>query len=140
MSMPIIIPNQNKVILVVEDEKPLLQAIKSKLEKNNFNVVVARSVEQAERCVYELEHIDLIWLDHYLFGKENGLDFIKWLKKEDNEKYRQIPIFVVSNMESNEEISIYIKLGAKKYFVKSNYKLDEIISEINKTLSEKSSV
>lgn len=126
--------NHNKTVLVVEDEKPLSEAIKMKLEKNNFIVVVANSVKRAEQYTYDLDHIDAIWLDHYLLGKENGLDFIKWLKKEDNVKYEKTPIFVVSNLEDNDQISLYMKLGAKKYFVKSNYRLDEIISEISKSL------
>lgn len=130
--------NQNKVVLVVEDEYPLLKAIKIELEKHNFSVVTARSVVEAEQYVYELDHIDAIWLDHYLIGKENGLDFIKWFKQEDNEKYKQIPIFVVSNLEGSDEVALYIKLGAEKFFLKSNHKLNEIITEISKSLSEKS--
>lgn len=36
---------KNTTILVLEDEKPLLEAIKLKLGKNVFDVVTARSVE-----------------------------------------------------------------------------------------------
>ena len=59
-----------KTILVVEDEKPLLDAIKTKLEKNDFNVLTARSVEQAKNHLMDVEKVDVIWLDHYLLGKE----------------------------------------------------------------------
>ena len=34
----------NKVILVVEDERPLLEAVQDKLEKNEFDVLTARTV------------------------------------------------------------------------------------------------
>lgn len=132
--------NQNKIVLVLEDEYPLLRAIKIELEKHNFFVEAARSVQEAERCVYDLDHIDAIWLDHYLVGKENGIDFLKWFKQENNEKYKQIPIFVVSNLESDNEVAIYKKLGAENFFLKSNYKLEEIIKEINETLERKSGV
>ena len=128
---------KNKVVLVVEDEKPLLEAIKLKLEKNNFDVVSARSVEQAKQYVNDLNHIDVIWLDHYLVGKEDGLDFIAWCKEDDNVKCKIIPIFVVSNTASSDKVGTYISLGAYKYFVKSNHKLDEIIHEISESLLEK---
>ncbi len=126
--------NQSKVILVLEDERPLLEAIKIKLERNDFEVVTARTVEQAKHYVSELSHVDAIWLDHYLMGKEDGLDFIAWCKEEDNAKCKQVPVFVVSNTASAEKVSTYMTLGAHKYFVKSNHKLDEIITEIKDSL------
>ncbi|MCX6717708.1 MAG: hypothetical protein NTU76_03475 [Candidatus Taylorbacteria bacterium] len=97
----------------------------------------ARSVEQAKQYVNDLNHIDVIWLDHYLVGKEDGLDFIAWCKEDDNVKCKIIPIFVVSNTASSDKVGTYISLGAYKYFVKSNHKLDEIIQEISESLLEK---
>lgn len=126
--------NQKKVILVLEDEKPLLEAIKLKLEIKGFDVVTARTVDQAKNYINELAKVDVIWMDHYLLGKGNGLDFIAWCKDEDNDKCRIIPVFVVSNTASDDKVSTYMSLGAKKYFVKSNHKLEEIISEIINSL------
>lgn len=126
------------VVLVVEDERPLLEAIRLKLEKTHFEVVGARTIEQAKDYMVNLEKIDVIWLDHYLIGKGDGLDFIAWCKDESNIKYREIPIFVVSNTASPDKIATYMNLGANKYFIKSNHKLEDIISEISKTLIEKS--
>lgn len=125
---------QHKVILVVEDEKPLLEAIRLSLLKNSFEVITARTAEEAKRCVNEQKNIDAIWLDHYLLGKENGLEFVAWCREEDNTKCRQVPIFVVSNTASSEKVASYLSLGAEKYFIKSNYKLSQIIDEIKKSL------
>jgi len=132
--------NQKKVILVLEDERPLLEAIKIKLEKNGFEVVTARTVEQAKQYTFDLVHIDAIWLDHYLMGKEDGLDFIAWCKEDENAKCKKIPIFVVSNTASSDKVATYMSLGAKKYFIKSNHKLDEIIKEIMGSLLEESNI
>lgn len=128
--------NKTKIILVLEDELPLMEAIKLKLEKHSFNVVTARSFDQAKQYAFDLDHIDAIWLDHYLIGKENGLDFIAWCKEDENAKLKHVPIFVVSNTASSDKVSTYMSLGAKKYFVKSNHKLDEIIKEIDEGLKE----
>lgn len=128
---------QKKVILVLEDEKPLLNAIQFKLKKSGFDVVTVRSVKQGQHYAEELAHIDAIWLDHYLMGKEDGLDFIAWCKEENNAKMKNVPVFVVSNTASQEKVSTYLQLGAKEFFVKSNHRLDEIIGAISKTLAEK---
>lgn len=127
--------NQEKnVVLVVEDEKPLLDAIKIKLEKNNFEVVTSRTIEQAKNYVEDLKKIDAIWLDHYLMGKENGLDFIAWCKEGDNAKCKQVPVFVVSNTASPDKVATYMRLGATEYFVKSNHRLDDIVCAVLKDL------
>lgn len=123
----------NKVILVVEDEKPLQEAIRIKLEKNEFDVVTARSVEQAINLLNELKKVDVVWLDHYLLGKEDGLDFVAQIKNTDG--WKNIPIFVVSNTASEEKVEAYLALGVNKYYTKANSKLDNIICDIKKILN-----
>ncbi|MBN1779146.1 MAG: response regulator [Candidatus Buchananbacteria bacterium] len=125
--------NKNKVILVLEDELPLLDAIKSKLAKSGFEVVTARSIEQAKNHIQDVENIDAIWLDHYLLGKENGLDFVAWCKI-NNDKCDRIPIFVVSNTASPEKVQSYLKFGVEKYYIKAEKRLEEIISDIKSSL------
>jgi CheY-like chemotaxis protein len=129
-------PNQTeqKTILVVEDEKPLLEAIHIKLEKSGFGVVTARTAEQAYGLLEDLAKVDIIWLDHYLLGKENGLDLVAKIKND--ERYKNIPIFIVSNTASSEKVQSYINLGVNKYYIKSNYRLDNIIEDIRACLSD----
>ena len=129
--------NTKKTILVVEDERPLLGAICAKLEKSNFDVLTARSVEQALNHLQDVPHIDAIWLDHYLLGKEDGLDFIAKCKAKGG-ICTQIPIFVVSNTATSDKVKTYLQLGASKYFVKADKRLDEIVSEIQDFLAKPS--
>lgn len=124
-----------KTILVVEDEKPLLEAIHIKLEKNGFEVVIARTAEQAYGLLEDLNKVDAIWLDHYLLGKENGLDLV--IKLKSQEQYKNIPIFIVSNTASADKVKSYIRLGVNKYYIKANYRLDSIISDIRDCLKTK---
>ena len=121
-----------KIILVVEDELPLQNAIKITLEKKGFQVLTARSVEQAMNHMLDVPKIDVIWLDHYLLGGETGLDFVVTLK--NNKKYKAIPIFVVSNTASSDKVKSYIELGATKYYTKANYRLEQIIDDIKKVV------
>lgn len=120
------------VVLVVEDEIPLQKAIRVKLEKNNFSVVTARTVKHAFAQLESEEKIDLIWLDHYLLGKDNGLDFL--IQVKDGVRFKDIPVFVVSNTATPEKLSSYIKFGAEKYYTKSDYKLGQIIGDIIEAL------
>jgi CheY-like chemotaxis protein len=126
---------ENFVALVVEDELPLQEAVKKKLEISGFKVVTARSVAQAEEYLKEIEKINVIWLDHYLVGKENGLDLV--IKVKGNNKWKSIPIFVVSNTASPDKVKSYISFGVSKYYTKADYRLDQIITDIKKVLKIK---
>jgi len=121
----------NKKILVVEDEKSLLNAISIKLEKMGFNVLKATTYEKTILELKKNNDIGAIWLDHYLMGKKDGLDIIAECKKE-NSSYSEIPIFVVSNTASPDKVEKYLELGAVKYYVKAEKKLEDIINDINK--------
>jgi DNA-binding response OmpR family regulator len=120
-----------KTILVLEDEQPLLKAIADKLRLSGFEVISAREVDQALDYFKQMP-IDCVWLDHYLLGKKNGLDFIVELKAQ--EKYKKVPIYVVSNTATPDKIDSYLGLGVEKYFTKSDARLDEIITDIKNTL------
>ncbi len=123
------------VLLLVEDERPLAEAIKIKLRKEHFEVVTARSALQAMDYLTELGTVDAIWLDHYLLGKENGLDFVRKLKEEGG-KWKNIPIFVVSNTAGPDKVHSYLQLGISKYYVKADNRLDAIVSELKKFLGK----
>lgn len=150
---------KEKTILVIEDERPLLEAINAKLEKSGFNVISARSVEEAFNAnlkknatgaidiasieqaldyLESLERVDAIWLDHHLLGNEDGLDFVKKFKANGG-RWNKIPVFVVSNAASPKTIQSYVKAGVSKYFVKSDHRLDEIIKDIESFLYRKNS-
>jgi DNA-binding NtrC family response regulator len=127
--------NENKeTILVVEDERPLLEAIRLKLTSSGFDVVTARSAEEAKNHIQDINTIKVIWLDHYLLGKETGLDFIHWCKNSGT-YCKKIPVFVVSNTATPEKVKTYIHLGVNKYYVKAEKRLDDIIKDIKEHLA-----
>jgi len=122
-----------KTILVVEDERPLASVIKRKLEQYKYKVSLAESVKIALEKLDSEKNIVAIWLDHYLIGKESGLDFLVHLKSEGG-KWQKTLVFLVTNTASNDKIKAYLELGVDKYFVKAANRLEEIADEIRKRI------
>lgn len=122
-------------ILVVEDELPLQTAVRTKLEGLGINVATARTVDQARDYLHELPKVDAIWLDHYLLGNANGLEFVAELKAADSH-YQQIPVFVVSNSVDQEKINSYLRLGVEKYYTKSDCRLIDIVTDVRDYLAQ----
>lgn len=120
---------KKRVVLVVEDELPLQTLIKKKLVLDRLDVLTAGTVKEARQQLELAEHVDAIWLDHYLPGGECGLDFVAFVK-EKKSKWKNIPLFVVSNTASAEKVQEYTRLGITKYFVKANSSLAAIIQDV----------
>ena len=116
-------------ILLIEDERPLVNVIEKKLLSAGFDVVTARTIDQGLSYMEEINTIDAVWLDHYLPGEKTGLDFITELKTPGN-KWNKIPIFIVSNTASDSNLRSYLRLDVTKYFVKAEHRLDEITNDI----------
>lgn len=118
----------NPTIMVVEDEELLLQAITKKLTISGMGVVTCTSGREA------IDHLntdatlpDAVWLDYYLKDM-SGLGFMQELKR--NPTWENIPVLVVSNSASPDKVHNMLALGAKKYILKADYRLDEIIAMI----------
>ncbi len=147
---------KRKSILAIEAERPFLAVVKQKFENIGFDVITAHSVDevfsatlnldssepitakalqQALEYLDALEHLDAIWLNHILVGKENGIDFVKKLKA-NGETWQNIPIFIVSDSQTATTIQSYTHLGVRKYYTKKDHILDEIIADINYSLCE----
>ena len=126
--------NDQPTVMVVEDEVLLLEAISKKLQLNNINVVGASSCEQAFDYLESLsKKPDAIWLDYYL-GDLNGVDFMQQLRK--NREWMSIPVLVVSNSASPEKVQKMLDLGVKKYMIKAEHRLDELVEEIKSFVKE----
>jgi len=127
-------PKQIPTIMVVEDEALLLQAITKKLKMSGMDVLSCMSGQQAIDYLMNLDQMpDAVWLDYYLKDM-NGLAFMQELKQ--NPKWADIPVLVVSNSASPDKVSNMLGLGAKRYVLKAEYRLDEIIEMIREFITD----
>lgn len=122
---------EKNTILIIEDDKSLSGAIKSKLKNSGYESIVVNNVDDAINELKNPDAIRAVWLDHYLLGSKSGFNFLVHVRSSKN-KLQNIPVFVVSNTASTDKVRAYMNLGATKYFVKAETKLKDIISEIDK--------
>ena len=122
----------DKTILVVEDETVLLEAIVKKLEINGFHVRSALTGDQALKILNDTSsRPDLIWLDFYLKDMD-GLEFMK--KLNANPLVRDLPVVVVSNSMSEDTVKEMMDMGVRRYMLKADYQLDELIKTVKELL------
>jgi len=125
-------------VLVVEDEQMLLRAIEMKLVKAGKKVVACLSAEEAIQALKSTtEKPDIIWLDYYLKDM-NGLEFMLVLKTDPN--WANIPVMVVSNSATQEKVSRMLALGAKKYVLKAESRLEDLVGMLDEIVVQTGSV
>lgn len=127
--------NQKLSVLVLEDEDLLREAIIKKLESEGIHTISCSTGEQALDYLGNLSRLpDVIWLDYYLKGM-NGLEFVHSLQR--NENWKEIPVLVVSNSASPEKVEKMLSAGAKRYLLKADNRLDEIVPIVHELAGEK---
>ncbi len=124
--------------MIVEDEQSLQEAITLKLKSLGIETVAFASGQEAIDYLKNLSSLndlpDLIWLDYYLKDL-NGLEFMRQLKQHNS--LAKIPVIVVSNSASPEKVKKMYDLGAEKYFLKAEKRLDEMVEVIYQLLKER---
>ena len=119
-----------KRILFIEDEAALQKTFGDILKSEGFEVISALDGETGLNLV-EKENPDLVLLD-LILPKIHGLDVLKEIKQNENTK--NIPVIVLTNIESIDKIDKALELGATTYLVKSDYSLEDVVAKIKKAL------
>jgi len=101
-------------ILIVDDEKDILELIGYNLEREGYQIIKALSGEEALRSS-RLEKPDLILLDLMLPGID-GLEVLKKLKKDS--KTVNIPTVLLTAKGEEADIVTGLELGADDYITK----------------------
>jgi DNA-binding response OmpR family regulator len=116
-----------KKILIIEDDAFLKNIEGSKFTKSGFEVSTAVTKTDIEKCLGESTP-DIILLDMML-PDIDGEHVLQNLKTD--EKTKNIPVIVFSNLSSDADIKKMMSGGAAAFMVKSNFTLDEVVEKIN---------
>ncbi len=120
---------KKKKILIVEDDKFLIKAYEIKFKKEGFDIMLAGDglggLEMAKN------NPDMVILD-LMLPKLNGFEFLEKIKKD--EKLKNIPVVVLSNLGQKTDMDKVMALGAVDYLIKTEYSLEEVIKRVKKYL------
>ncbi len=117
-----------KLILIVEDERPLAHALELKVAHEGFETHVcltgAEGLKEALTGKYDMILLDLI------MPELDGFSVMKVLK----EKGVKTPVIVLSNLGQEEDKTKAKDLGVLDYFVKANTPIADIVKRVKAAL------
>lgn len=99
------------LVLVVDDEPPIVDLLSYNLRHSGYQVAVARDGEEA-LAVARRERPDLIILD-LMLPRLDGLEVCRAIRRE-----RDVPIIMLTARESEIDRVVGLELGADDYVVK----------------------
>jgi two-component system alkaline phosphatase synthesis response regulator PhoP len=117
-----------KTILVVDDEKDIIDLLSYNLNKEGFTVITARNGREALLRVKQKP--DLIILD-IMMPEMDGLQVIQELKKEKN--MAAIPVILLTAKGSETDEIVGLEVGADDYIVKP-IKIGKIVARVHAAL------
>lgn len=119
-----------QAILFVEDEPTLQKALGLALAQEGYEVKTTADGEAGLQFAREIKP-NLILLD-LILPKMDGFEVLEELKKDDGTK--DIPVIVLTNLESSQDIEKALALGANTYLVKANYDLKDVIEKVKENI------
>jgi len=119
-------------ILLVEDDPFLSSLLKNRLQKENFEISLARDGEEALSFL-KSDKPDLILLD-LILPKKTGFEIMEEMRRDPQMQSQELPIIIISNLGQPEDVSRGQELGAIEYFVKAKTSIDELVQKVKEFL------
>jgi DNA-binding response OmpR family regulator len=125
--------SNGKKILIIEDERPLQEAMIDALKQHRFAVVTAEDGKEGLATAFE-EHPHLILLD-ILMPKMDGLTMLEALRADT--WGHDVPVIILTNLNPDADKTIRSIMDHKPafYLIKSNVTLEGIVSKIQEVLN-----
>ncbi len=115
-----------KKILICEDDKSIQKLLEYNLKKNNYDVEITDSAEDAQD-VLSKSYYDLVLLDIMLPGMD-GLSFCKIIQEEYN-----TPVIFISAKDDEIDKVVGLELGADDYITKP-FGIRELLARVKAVL------
>ena len=127
--------NNKKHILIVDDDKFLLDMYAVKFSECGLNVETCHDAEEAIEKLREKKDIDAVLLDIIMPGAD-GFELMRRIKEE-----KLLPedavIIVLSNQGDDADIAKAKELGAAGYIVKASTIPSEVLEKVLKIMETK---
>jgi DNA-binding response OmpR family regulator len=117
-------------VLLVEDDEMLHTMYTQKFTKEGYDVKSAFNGMEGIQIAEEAQPA-IILLD-IIMPKMDGFVALKKLKK--NDKTKDIPVILLTNLGQEEDIRKGKELGAADYFIKANHTPQEVVDKVKEVI------
>ena len=122
-----------KTILIIEDELPMLKALSDKFTLEGFEILEAKDGAEGLKIAISKKP-DLIILDIFMPVMDGKVMFEKLRADEWG---KTVPVVILTNLNPDDKtLDELMKNGPSYYFIKSKWKLEELVVKVKRELGE----
>lgn len=125
--------NQKKRVVIIEDEKILLELLSKKLRSEGYEVFTAEDGESGLDLIVKASP-DIVLLD-IIMPKLDGYEVLNALRDKFGES-KMPPIIIISNSGQPVEIDRAKDMGARDFIIKAQFTPEEVVAKIEKMLGQ----
>ena len=115
-------------ILMIEDDEVFGKKLGKLLQEADHKVFWARNSNEVFDCL-GVQKIELVLLD-IMLPKVNGFEIFKLMKKD--EKYKSIPVVVVTGLSESAAMDKAARMGVKDYIIKANLDMSKLVADVRR--------
>ncbi|PIR97483.1 MAG: hypothetical protein COT91_01170 [Candidatus Doudnabacteria bacterium CG10_big_fil_rev_8_21_14_0_10_41_10] len=120
----------NKKVLVVEDDGMMRSIIVKKLKSKGYDVIDAVNGKVGlEKCLGEKP--DLVVLD-LLMPEMNGFEMLKLVRENEDKQIADVPVIILTNLWDKQNKDMANALKIQSYFLKAFLTTEDLAEEIGK--------
>lgn len=122
--------NKATKVLVVEDDKMILDMYTLKFAQEGYKVVQAENGKDG-LAMAKKESPDIILLD-IILPQMDGFTVLKKLKSDSSTK--NMPVVLLTNLGQDGDVKKGLELGAVDYLIKANYTPSQVVEKVKSLL------
>jgi twitching motility two-component system response regulator PilH len=120
-------------VVIIEDDVFLATMYANKFVQEGFQVFTSSDGKKGLRHVQK-ELPDIVLLD-ILLPEQNGFEMLREMKKD--EKLKEIPVILLTNLSQKSDIELGMSLGAAAYMIKAHFMPAEVVEKAKQILEER---
>jgi DNA-binding response OmpR family regulator len=122
-----------KQVLVIDDDRALLDALTVGLKSKTVDVISAVDPEAGLRQA--LRHRPSLIVLDILMPNLDGIELLKKLRAHDSAYCKTVPVIILTNLSDEKAVKQAGKLGCHDYVIKSNVSLNTVAELVKSKLS-----
>lgn len=116
-------------ILLIEDDLFLSSLLKTRLEKEKFEVLAVHDGDEALEALRKVKP-DLILLD-LILPKRSGFEVLEEMQSDPQLRDRvKVPVIIISNLGQESDVERGREFGVVDYFVKARISIDDLVKKV----------
>lgn len=127
----------SRVLFIAEDDPLMSRMYERAFRLGGYEIKMAFDGQEAIDSLKEMDSKPMLILLDVMMPKMSGFDVLRAIKLD--EKLKDVPVILLTNLAGQEDAAKGIELGANLYLVKSQYSPKQVVEKVQEIIQARGS-